>query len=110
MTVRGADLLPELFATLWKKDRSFLPVSLNIKDSRTHELVRRLAAATGETQTEAVRVAVQERLRRVEAGRGDSHQLVQRLNEIARHCAFLPVRRMRTEDDILGYNERGLPD
>ena len=46
-------------------------MSLNIKDSRTHELVRRLAAATGETQTEAVWVAVRERLRRVEAGRGD---------------------------------------
>ncbi len=86
-------------------------MSLNIKDQRTHELVRRLAEATGETMTEAVRIAVQERLRRVQARRsGGGRELATRLDEIAQHCAALPVRRMRTEDDILGYNERGLPD
>ncbi len=37
---------------------------LNIKDERTHELARRLAAVTGETMTEAVRIALQERLKR----------------------------------------------
>jgi antitoxin VapB len=81
-------------------------MSLNIKDERTHELVRRLAAVTGESLTEAIRVAVQERLRRVEANRGGQN----RLDEIARHCASLPVRRIRTEDEILGYNARGIPD
>ena len=84
-------------------------MSLNIKDERTHELVRRLAAVTGESLTEAIRVAVQERLRRVEANRGGQN-LADRLDEIARHCASLPVRRMRTEDEILGYNARGMPD
>ena len=85
-------------------------MALNIKDQRTHELVLRLAEATGETLTEAVRIAVSERLRRVQARRsGGIRDLAERLDEIARHCAALPVRRMRTEDDILGYNERGLP-
>jgi antitoxin VapB len=85
-------------------------MSLNIKDQRTHELVRRLAEATGETLTEAVRIAVQERLRRVQARRsGNGRELATRLDEIAQHCGALPVRRMRTEDDILGYNDRGLP-
>ena len=86
-------------------------MSLNIKDPRTHELVRRLADATGETQTEAVRIAVQERLRKVHAQRGRRAKgLAQRLDEIAQHCGSLPIRRAGTEDQILGYNDRGLPD
>ncbi len=86
-------------------------MSLNIKDQRTHELVRHLAEATGETLTEAVRIAVQERLRQVQARRsGNGRELSKRLDEIAQHCAALPVRRTHSEDEILRYNERGLPD
>lgn len=84
-------------------------MSLNIKDQRTHELVRRLAALTGETMTEAVRVAVQERLKRQLAGRG-GRPLGERLREIASHCATLPGVRRRGEDETLGSDERGLPD
>ena len=82
---------------------------LNIKDERAHALARRLAAATGESMTEAVRVALEERLKRVEAGRRGRRPLAERLNEIADHCASLPVRRDRPFDEILGYDERGLP-
>jgi len=83
-------------------------MSLNIKDKRTHDLARRLAATTGETLTEAVRVAVQERLNRVEARTG-GRRLADRLDEIARHCASLPIVRERAEEEILGYDERGVP-
>ena len=83
-------------------------MSLNIKDERTHELTRKLSALTGETMTEAVRVAVQERLKRQQAGRG-GRPLSERLREIAHHCAALPVARSRPEDEILGYDERGIP-
>jgi antitoxin VapB len=85
-------------------------MALNIKDAATHALARRLALATGESLTEAVRRAVAERLTRVEreAGRAESN-LVARLDGIARHCGALPVRRGRSEDEILGYDERGLP-
>ncbi len=81
---------------------------LNIKDERTHELARRLAAVTGETMTEAVRNALRERLKRQVASRG-ARPLRERLQEIADHCAGLPVVRERSEDEILGYDERGLP-
>jgi antitoxin VapB len=84
-------------------------MSLNIKDKRTHEAVRRLAEATGETLTEAVRVSVQERLKRVEARRRDGKSLADRLDEIALHAASGPIDRSRTDDEILGYDERGLP-
>ena len=81
---------------------------LNIKNAKTHELARRLARATGETLTEAVRLALQERLARIEAHpRGG--RLADRLDEIARHSGALPVKRQRSQDEILGYDKRGLP-
>jgi antitoxin VapB len=42
-------------------------MGLNIKNERTHELVRRLATVTGVSQTEAVHDAVQRRLDELEA-------------------------------------------
>ena len=85
-------------------------MALNIKDPATHALARRLAAATGESLTEAVRQAVAERLTRVERTAVQaSEDLVARLDAIARHCGALPALRQRSEDEILGYDERGLP-
>ena len=87
-----------------------ITMPLNIKDKQTHDLARRLASATGETLTQAVRVAVEERLKRVRArGRAKRTRLADRLDEIALHCASLPVIDHRTEDEILGYDERGIP-
>ena len=40
--------------------------TLNIKNPTTYELIRRLADQTGETMTQAVTVAVRERLERLE--------------------------------------------
>ncbi len=42
-------------------------MSLNIKNERTHELVRRLATLTGMSQTDAVTDAVRRRLEELEA-------------------------------------------
>ena len=85
-------------------------MALNIKDADTHDLARKLAAATGETLTDAVRQAVAERLKRVESAAGQAEEdLVTRLDAIARHCGALPVLRRRSEEEILGYDERGLP-
>jgi hypothetical protein len=38
-----------------------------------------------------------------------SRPLVDELDAIALHCASLPVLDARTADEILGYDERGLP-
>ena len=73
-------------------------------------MARRLAAATGETLTQAVRIALEERLRRIEMrSNGKDLNLAERLDEIALHCASLPTRKVRSEDEILGFNEPGLP-
>ncbi len=82
---------------------------LNIKDKRTHEMAHELASATGESLTEAVRVAVQERLARVKARGRAARSLADRLNQIGVRCARQRVRRRRSEDEILGYDERGMP-
>lgn len=82
-------------------------MALSIEDPDTQQLARRLAAATGESLTDAVRRAVAERLARVERAAGQAEEdLVARLDAIARHCAALPVLRRRSEEEILGYDER----
>ena len=86
-------------------------MALNIKDDETHRLARELAAVTGESLTAAVRGAIRDKLNRVRrrGAAGGPGSLADRLDAIARHAASLPVRRARTEDEILGYDERGLP-
>ena len=81
---------------------------LSIKDPEADRLARDLAAATGETLTKAVREALRERLRRVE-GRGEPRQLRERLREIGERCAALPVLDSRSPDEILGYDDSGVP-
>jgi antitoxin VapB len=45
-------------------------MSLNIKNDHTHDLARELASLTGESLTEAVTVAVRERLERLRRREG----------------------------------------
>jgi antitoxin VapB len=86
----------------------FMP--LNIKDPETHEMARQLAAATGETITKAVTIAIHERLQKVRNTKmATGRRLADRLDEIADHCAALPVLRDRSIDEILGYDDRGMP-
>jgi antitoxin VapB len=82
-------------------------MALNIKDPETDHLVRRLASLTGESLTEAVQVAVRDRLEREERRRGRAS--IEQLLAIARRYAARPVKDDRTPDEILGYDERGLP-
>ncbi len=81
---------------------------LNIKDAETHDLARKLAGLTGESLTKAVKHAVQEKLVRVEKARGGA-TLADELDHIARHCAGLPRLDARDADDIIGYDDDGLP-
>ena len=82
-------------------------MALNIKDAATEKSVRELADATGESLTTAIRLAVDERLQRVRR-RKDSTLLADIL-AIASHCASLPTLDSRTPEEILGYDEHGLP-
>jgi antitoxin VapB len=83
-------------------------MALNIKDRATEQSVRELAALTGESVTTAVRRAAEDRLLRVRRARADG-SLAAELLEIGRRCAALPDLDQRTPDEILGYDEHGLP-
>ena len=83
-------------------------MALSIKDPEADRLARALAARTGETLTQAVVVALRERLAR-ETGRTRAVPLREELAAIRRRCAALPVLDTRPADEILGFDERGLP-
>jgi antitoxin VapB len=83
-------------------------MALNIRNPETERLAEALAKLTGETKTEAVTRALRDRLARLRRERA-GRRLADELDEIARHCARLPVRDSRTPDEILGYDRHGLP-
>jgi antitoxin VapB len=81
---------------------------LNIRNKQAEDLAGTLAKLTGETKTEAVTQALRERLERVRRARS-KRRLADELDAIAVHCAALPVRDSRSEEEILGLDERGIP-
>lgn len=83
-------------------------MALSIKHPEADRLARELAQRTGESLTDAVLNALRERLRR-ESGRRRAVPLAEELLEIGRRCSALPVLDPRPADEILGYDENGLP-
>ena len=81
---------------------------LNIRNKHTEELAAALAKLTGETKTEAVTRSLKERLERLRNARA-KRRLADQLDDIALHCSNLPVLKDRGADDIIGYDEQGLP-
>jgi antitoxin VapB len=84
-------------------------MALSLKDPETDRLAREVAKLTGESLTEAVRKALAERLERERRRRGQSKGLAERLNELAKECAALPDYDTRSPDEIIGYDEYGVP-
>jgi antitoxin VapB len=82
-------------------------MSLNIKKEETHRRAQELARLVGESMTEAVDRAINERLERIRKARNRG-VLAERLLEIGRQCARLPVLDERSPDKML-YDEKGLP-
>ncbi len=83
-------------------------MALSIKGADADQLARRLAAATGETLTQAVTMALRERLARVERQHRPA-RLRDDLMAIGRRCAALPETDSRSADEIIGYDENGVP-
>ena len=83
-------------------------MALSIKDPEADRLARALAERTGESLTQAVVVALRERLAR-ETGRTRGTPLRDELAAIRQRCAALPVLDTRSADELLGYDERGVP-
>jgi antitoxin VapB len=82
-------------------------MALNIKDPETDRLARRLSRLTGESITGAIKTAIRERIEREEPARGKAP--IEELRAIAKRIASAPDRDRRSPDEILGYDDRGLP-
>jgi antitoxin VapB len=83
-----------------------MPIS--IKNDQTERLARKLAELTGETLTEAIRGAVAEKYERLRQARS-GRSLKDELNEIALRAARRPAVSQLTDDEILGYDDLGIP-
>jgi len=83
-------------------------MSLNIKNPEAHRLATELAEATGGSLTDAVTEALRDRLATVR--HDDSVDLLlAEVKEIQAFVATLPERESRSPEEILGYDEFGLP-
>ena len=84
-------------------------MSLNIKNPATVALVDELARRQGISKTAAIHQTLTECLRRL--GHADSSQerTLAELRAIRQRVARLPDLEHRTDEEIIGYNEPGIP-
>ena len=83
-------------------------MALSIRNSRADKLARQVAAESGESLTEAIIRALEERLQRLKGSRTPT-EVAEEIMSISRRCQALPDIDQRSADEILGYDERGLP-
>ena len=82
---------------------------LSLKDQETDSLARQVARLTGETLTQAVRGALRLRLHHEQLKRGERPWDDAAIDAIIKEYNALPVLDSRTANEILGYDENGLP-
>jgi antitoxin VapB len=83
-------------------------MALSIKNQETERLARQVAKETGESLTEAIQKALQERWERLKARRR-SQVLASQIEDLLRRVDALPTLDSRPDDEILGYDEHGMP-
>lgn len=82
-------------------------MALSIKTDDADRLARELAALTHESLTEAVTVALRERLARIQESQRSDYEV--RLQRIIEEYQAHEVVDPRSNDEIIGYDEHGLP-
>ena len=82
-------------------------MALSIKNPEADRLARELAAVTGESLTEAVLGAIRQRLVRETGWTPEGARA--EIDRIVAELARAPVLDGRTADEIIGYDEHGLP-
>lgn len=83
-------------------------MALSIRNPRAEKLARQVAAESGESLTDAIINALEERLERLR-GRRTAPEVVEEIMKISHRCRVLPDRDQRSADEILGYDDKGLP-
>jgi len=83
-------------------------MALSIKNSETERLARQVAKETGESITEAIQRSLKERLQRLKQ-RSQGRIMTEKLEDILQRVDALPSLDTRSEDEILGYDDQGIP-
>ena len=83
-------------------------MAMSIKNSEVETLARKVAAETGESLTEAIQRALEERWQKLQ-GKRRSRALHLQIDDLLRRVDSLPTIDSRPEDEILGYDQHGLP-
>lgn len=83
-------------------------MALSIKSIEAEQLAREIAARTGESLTGAIQKALEERLARLNNNRR-SPALAAQIDDIIQRVDAMPDLDPRTPDEIIGYDENGLP-
>jgi len=81
---------------------------LSIKNRDTERLARQVAEETGESMTEAIRRALEERWERLKSQRR-GRVLTGQIDDLLRRVDALCELDPRPADEILGYDEHGMP-
>jgi antitoxin VapB len=81
---------------------------LSIKNDATERLARQVADETGESITEAIQKSLEERWQRLKARRR-ARILSRQIEDILQRVDAMPTQDSRSPDEILGYDEHGLP-
>jgi antitoxin VapB len=83
-------------------------MALSIKSIETENLAREVAAKTGESLTGAIQKSLEERLERLKTNR-QSQNLAAQIDDILERVDAMPDLDPRTPDEIIGYDDDGLP-
>ncbi|HEY6180639.1 MAG TPA: type II toxin-antitoxin system VapB family antitoxin [Terriglobales bacterium] len=83
-------------------------MALSIKNETTERLAREVADEAGESLTKAIQKSLEERLDRLKLRRR-KRVLESQIDEILARVDQLPILDPRSPDEILNYDENGLP-
>ncbi len=81
---------------------------LSIRNTRAEQLARELAAESGESITQAIIHALEERLERIR-GRRTATDTAEEIIRISKRCSQIPDLDERSPDEILDYDPTGVP-
>jgi len=83
-------------------------MGIRIKNPEAEQLAREVAQLSGESLTQAIIHALEERLEQLKSRRS-AIALVEEILRISQRCIALPELDQRSPDEILDYDSRGVP-
>jgi antitoxin VapB len=82
---------------------------IHLKNPEAESLAREISRTTGESMTQAIITALKERLERLH-GRRQARSAQEKIRLILKRVDQLPDLDSRSADEILGYNQHGVPE